>query len=493
MREKITVVDLFCGIGTCEQALKELKIPYELLACAEIDKYANISRHALHGEDNNLGDIIKIESIPKCDLLMFSAPCQSVSAAGKNTGLQEGSGTASSLIWEVKRLLLKAKEDNCLPKSIVMENVKNLVSKRYISEFNKWLDLLSSLGYTNYWQILNAKDYCIPQNRERVFVVSFLGEHKPYEFPEKRELRLRLKDMLDNEVDEKFYLTERALESLGKSSYNQEKLRLQDSNSIHRTVCQRDWKSPSCVLVGNLFGGKWSKLFKMGRRVYSTSGLAPCQHTNGGGNLETKIIDDTYKNREPRKYADISPTIRSKSYDFKVVAGKVQPVNHNYKADGETRHEHIEFRKDELSGAVIAKNDNHFVMAVAMRGRNPDNPSDRTTGIKTQQRLEPNTLGLTNTITSVQKDNLMLESDCENKYEIPDTARIRKLCPWECMRLQGWKDTEINKIREAQISNTQMYRQAGNGICLTVLIAVFGELFGVAYANILDNWSYKNT
>ena len=111
------------------------------------------------------------------------------------------SGTRSGLLWECQKVI-----DAKKPKYLLMENVKNLVGKKHKHNFDKWLEWLESQGYTNYWQVLNAKDYGIPQNRERVFVVSILGEHKPYKFPEKQELKLRLKDVLEDEVDEKFYL-----------------------------------------------------------------------------------------------------------------------------------------------------------------------------------------------------------------------------------------------------------------------------------------------
>jgi DNA (cytosine-5)-methyltransferase 1 len=145
---------------------------------------------------------------------MYSAPCTDISLAGKQAGIEEGRGMRSSLLWEVKRLLLTARDNGTLPEYLVTENVKALVGKRFKPDFDRWLCFLESIGYANYWKVLNTRDYCIPQNRERVFCVSIRGKHKPYNFPEKRGLRLKLKDMLDAEVDEKFYLSEWALQVL---------------------------------------------------------------------------------------------------------------------------------------------------------------------------------------------------------------------------------------------------------------------------------------
>jgi DNA (cytosine-5)-methyltransferase 1 len=534
----LKVIELFAGIGTPKQALKELNIEHEIVATSEVDKFANLSYEAMHGKANNLGDISKIEALPAADLWFYGFCCQDISVAGKLAGIKEG--TRSGLLLEVERLLNIANENGILPKYLVLENVKNLVGKRFKADFEAWLAFLSSLGYTNYWQILNTRDYCIPQNRERVFCVSIRGEHQPYTFPEKRGLRLRLKDMLDETVEEKFYLTERALKSLGHSNYNQERTRMQDADGVHRTLCQRDYKSPSCVQVGTLCGGKWDKHYKMGRRVYSSEGLSPTVHAHGGGNTHLKIVDDTYKDRPPREYGEVSPTIRATA-QFKVVAGQFQPVNRDYNKDGEPRQEHFETRKDDVANAVLTGDRKNCVQIVAMRGRNPENPSDRTAGSPTVQRLEPNNKGLCNTLTSVAKDNLVLETpqmlkmqrneygkEVRKAYEsgeisvkrsemreitprddgVSNTlttvqkdnlvfnhlecgARIRKLTPTECMRLQGWRDKQINKIKAAGISNAQIYRQAGNGITVTVLIALFGELFGVPYAALLDNWDHK--
>ena len=149
-----------------------------------------------------MGDIskIKVEDIPQHDLFTYSFPCTDVSNAGKQEGLIRGQ-TRSGLLYECEKII-----NHCRPKYLLMENVKNLVSKRFKPQFDEWLKYLEGLGYTNYWQVLNAKNYGVPQNRERVFVVSILGEHTPYEFPKPIPLNKCIADILEDQVDEKYYM-----------------------------------------------------------------------------------------------------------------------------------------------------------------------------------------------------------------------------------------------------------------------------------------------
>ncbi|QZT28076.1 DNA (cytosine-5-)-methyltransferase [Streptococcus dysgalactiae] len=207
----LRVFEAFAGIGTQRMALRNLGITHEVVAIAEIDKFAIKSYEAIHGSVNNLGDISKINpyTIPDHDLFTYSFPCQDISVAGKQAGLDIDSGTRSGLLWECQKVIATKK-----PKYLLMENVKNLVGKKHKPNFDKWLDWLESQGYTNYWQVLNAKDYGIPQNRERVFCVSILDEHESYEFPNKQELTVRLRDILEDDVDEKYYLSEEKTRSI---------------------------------------------------------------------------------------------------------------------------------------------------------------------------------------------------------------------------------------------------------------------------------------
>ena len=199
---KLKVFEAFAGYGSQSIALRNLGIDYEVVAISEIDKYAIQAYEAIHGSVLNLGDISKInvEDIPQHDLFTYSFPCQDLSVAGKQAGLIKGQ-TRSGLLYECEKII-----EHCRPKYLLMENVKNLVGKKFRPQFYEWLRYLKGLGYTNYTQVLNAKDYGVPQNRERVFVVSILGEHKPYEFPKPIKLNKYVKDILENTVDNKYYL-----------------------------------------------------------------------------------------------------------------------------------------------------------------------------------------------------------------------------------------------------------------------------------------------
>lgn len=194
----------FAGYDSQCMALRNIGVPYVLVGWSEIDKYAIRAHDAVFPEaaGKNYGDISKIDwsKVPDFDLFTYSFPCTDLSNAGKQAGFEEGSGTRSSLLWECRKAVA-AKH----PKYLLLENVKSLVSEKFLPGFLKWCDWLTGEGYTNFCQVLNAKDYGIPQNRERIFVVSILGDAW-FSFPHPFELKLRLKDMLEEKVDEKYYL-----------------------------------------------------------------------------------------------------------------------------------------------------------------------------------------------------------------------------------------------------------------------------------------------
>ena len=194
--KKIRVFEAFSGYGSQSIALRNIGVPYEVVAISEIDKYAIRVYEAIHGKVNNLGDIskIRVEDIPEHDLFTYSFPCQDISIAGKQASLKEGSNTRSSLLWECKRIIKSKK-----PQYLLMENVKNLVSKKHKPYFDKWLEWLEEQGYSNTWQVLNAKDYGIPQNRERVFVVSTLNQK--FVMKNTQVMEGDLQSFLDKDVD----------------------------------------------------------------------------------------------------------------------------------------------------------------------------------------------------------------------------------------------------------------------------------------------------
>ena len=254
----LRVLEAFSGYGSQSIALRNLGIEYEVVAISEIDKYAIKAYEAIHGPANNLGDICKIDprDIPDHDLFTYSFPCQDLSVAGKQAGL--GKGTRSGLLYECEKII-----EHCRPKYLLLENVKNLVGKKFKPQFDEWLSYLEELGYTSYWQVLNAKDYGAPQNRERVFVISVLGEHKPYEFPKPILLERCIKDILEDEVDEKYYINKP----------------FHLVNKGHQA--ELDIKGMDCI-----------------KRVYSTDKVSPSLTTMQGGLREPKILETNYKVRK---------------------------------------------------------------------------------------------------------------------------------------------------------------------------------------------------
>lgn len=198
----LRVFEAFAGYGSQALSLRNIGIPYRVVGISEIDSYAIKAYMALHGDTHNYGDISKIDwgAVPDFDLFTYSFPCTDISNAGIQAGFSEGSGTRSSLLWECRKAIATKH-----PKYLLLENVKAMVSDKFLPGYKKWCDWLSGEGYTNFQSVLNAKDYGIPQNRERIFVVSIHGDAW-FNFPQPIPLELKLKDMLESNVDEKYYL-----------------------------------------------------------------------------------------------------------------------------------------------------------------------------------------------------------------------------------------------------------------------------------------------
>lgn len=219
IRKPLRLIELFAGIGAQAKALENLGVDFERYRVVEFDKFAIKSYNAVHGTNFEVQDIrdthakdLGIVDTDKYEYLMFySFPCQDLSKSGKMRGMSKGESTRSGLLWEVERIL---KECDELPQILCMENVPDVVSDRNMSDFADWCNELRKLGYTNKWQILNAKDFGVPQNRERCFMVSWLGSYY-YDFPEPIKLKRRLKDVLEDEdVDEKYYVSDKIVASL---------------------------------------------------------------------------------------------------------------------------------------------------------------------------------------------------------------------------------------------------------------------------------------
>ena len=214
----IRLIELFSGIGSQAMSLRDLGADFEHYRVVEFDKYAIKSYNAIHNTDFPTMDITQIsgsdlgivDTLNYCYIMTYSFPCQDLSVAGKQAGMSKGSGTRSGLLWEVERLLNEVKN---LPQVLLMENVPQVHGKKNMQDFQKWIDFLESKGYSNYWQDLNAKNYGIAQNRNRTFMVSILGNYK-YEFPKPIELQKVMKDYLEDEVDEKYYINNEKAQKL---------------------------------------------------------------------------------------------------------------------------------------------------------------------------------------------------------------------------------------------------------------------------------------
>lgn len=227
------ILSLFSGIGAFEKALENMNEDYELVNYCEIDKYASKTYVMIHNckEEKNLGDIINVDTTKlskKIDVVTYGFPCQDISLAGKQRGFEEnGIKTRSGLFFEALRII-----EDIKPKIAIAENVKNLVSKKFKNEFGIVLHSLDQAGYNNYYEVMNAKDYGIPQNRERVFIISIRKDidTNKFQFPLKKELDIRLKDMLDKIVDKKYYLSEEKIKEI---KFNE----LVNYDKTDKTIC----------------------------------------------------------------------------------------------------------------------------------------------------------------------------------------------------------------------------------------------------------------
>ena len=277
-------IELFAGIGACSKALKNIGIDVEIVDAVEIDKYAIKSFNAIHGTNFDVQDIMKWDKYYEdIDMITHGSPCQDFSVAGKQAGGDIGSGTRSSLMYETIRIVGKIR-----PKYVLWENVKNLLSKKHKHNFDSYIETMNTLGYNSYYQVLNAKDYGVPQNRERVYTISIRKDidKGDFKFPEKEELKLRLKDILEDKVDEKYYLNDEQVNKIQTSNFMQEKKRIQEKDYCD-TLCARDWKDPKCVRISGIFDTENSK--HQAGSIYDKDGISPTLDVMQGGYRQPMI------------------------------------------------------------------------------------------------------------------------------------------------------------------------------------------------------------
>ena len=445
----LKVLSLFSGIGAFEKALENLGIKYELVGFSEIDKYASASYYAIHGVDasKNLGDITKIDEskLPKdIDLITYGFPCQDISLAGRQKGLfnEDGTQTRSGLFFDALRIIETTK-----PKFAIAENVKNLTGKKFKEQFQIVLQSLENAGYVNYWKVLNAKDFGIPQNRERVFIISIRSDvDQGYEFPIGQELTLRLKDMLEEKVDEKYYLKETGNFFI-KNSFDMEakgngfrfEPHVRKNASVAKTITTRagarmddnfvidadldtstlkfDSKNPQLIQIGQIYPNSGNP---QAGRVYNADGISPTMDSCSGGNRQPKIAE-LLGSKHPYELSDAMKRYIV-SYDSKY---KVSDSN-------------LKVNRD---------------IACAKTTREGNTRADASDYISPDFGTNASIAGL----------DLI-------KY------RIRKLTPKECWRLMGFDDADIEKAQSVGISNSQLYKQAGNSIVVPVLEEILRNL-----------------
>lgn len=288
MTMKLRVFTSFSGYDSQLMALRDIGANYECVGWSEIDRWAIKAHNAVFPElaDRNYGDITKIDwnAVPDFDLFTYSFPCTDISSAGEQKGFEEDSGTRSSLLWECRRPIAAKR-----PKFLLMENVKALVSDKYRPLFLKWESWLRSLDYVNYTEILNAKDYGVPQNRERVFMLSILNGCW-YEFPHPVRLEKRLKDVLELEVDEKYFLNERGINYVKKKLGKYTAINGEVAMCLTAKGCA-NWTgtfiSDKSIQIGATKETDWNR---QQYRVYDPTGISPTITTKSGGSLEPKIL-----------------------------------------------------------------------------------------------------------------------------------------------------------------------------------------------------------
>ena len=462
----VKVLSLFSGIGAFERACCRIGLDWELVNYCEIDRWASLSYSMVNqcSESLNLRDVrtVTAETVrdQHVDLITYGFPCQDISIAGKQQGFVNDSGesTRSGLFFEALRIIKELR-----PRYAIAENVKALTSTKFKNEFATVLSSLEDAGYNNYWSVLNSKDYGIPQNRERVFIVSIRkdADEGDFQFPEKEPLMLRLRDMLEptESVDEKYYLsTERegvrkliaelesryrinngtavCVASRGRNPANPSdrttgsptEQRLEpnsDGCTNTLTTVQKDnlllVAEPGIIQIGNI--AKDPNREHIQDRIYDPSGLAPTLNTVGGGNLEPKItIDGLTRDTQKQRARVFNPSGLAASL-----------ISTDYKEPPQI--------------SVIGQ----------LKGGEKGCVVDRD--------------GIGYTLTATEyKDPLKIAEPGNTR-----TVRIRKLTPRECWRLMGFTDEEFDRVHG--ISNSQLYKQAGNSIVVNVLSALLSQLF----------------
>ena len=463
----------------------------------------------VHGRDLGITDIEE-----NTYLLTYSFPCQDLSLAGKSLGFAKGSGTRSGMLWEVERILNECAELGKLPQILMMENVTQIHNKENMPHFQEWIKALEKLGYQSYWQDLNAKDYGIPQNRDRTFMVSILGDYY-YEFPKKMPLKLILKDMLEDEVDEKYYLSEKMIEyilnrtPLGEKGNYANNLIGNDFVKNAGTITTKGSSSGTSVrggdnlLIDNMtqeeidkyiylkenkpsFEDVYNKLKKskfeqeknrLQEKEYCDTLLArDCKgpkcvivpEATKKGYAEAYEGDGVYINRPHQKRGVVQKgliqTLKTSCDDVGVVVkvGNYSPSGHNASSIVDSKGIAPTVMENHGTVTAVVENDGNPICLNSKGGRG---------GV---EGLQPS---LQNRVYS-SSSSVALTTGFHPSYTDKDDLRIRKLTPRTCGRLMGVKDEDIDKMAENQ-SDSSLYHLFGDSIVVNVLSEIFKKLLEV--------------
>ena len=486
----IKLLSLFSGIGAFEKALTNLGVNYEVANYCEIDKYASKSYSAIHGvpESKNLWDITKVDAfnLPKdIDLLTYGFPCQDISLAGKQKGMfnEDGTLTRSGLFFKALDIIECVK-----PKIAIAENVKALTSKKFTEEFKIVLDSLEKAGYHNYWKVLNAKDYGIPQNRERVFIVSIRKDidHYIFELPKPYSLEKRLKDFLEPYVDEKYYLSDKMISYIsatGTANFKNPDCKINLDIARPLTTDQNKRAGTTNYICDDLPDNFDLQNHCLQIREKTKKWYAEAQDGDG-----------VYINRPHQKRGVVQKgmiqTIKT-SPDIGVVVKDEIIVIGNYSPSG-----HDASRIVHPDGIAPTVKENHgTITATIVNGDikpsykylvkdklgneillNKDTKQLRET-IQNCELEQDKVLNLDLYNHASYEESQTITEPHHNSQRIFDGLRIRKLTPKECFRLMGFSDEDFSKAEQVPTSNAQLYKQAGNSIVVNVLEEILKELF----------------
>lgn len=415
---KLRLIELFAGYGSQALALKYENIQFEHWLVCDFDKYAIQAYNQLHGTNFPTTDIrnVTAKDLNIVDtnqftyLLTYSFPCQDLSKAGKGKGMSKDDNTRSGLLWEVERLLNECKE---LPQYLLMENVPDVIGSKNIKDFAKWIEFLDRLGYKSYYQLLNAKDYGIPQNRERCFMVSVLDKSRIFQFPKPIKLELRLKDFLEDTVDEKYFLSENVIKKLKNKNINRE-ISLSIRSGGRGSLDRHEWDLVVVKVLGE---------------------VTPNSQSN---NIKTK------------EYANYITWEDSK--------GRLNTQDHRA------------FLPERISGTVPAMErgiPKILIPEATKKGYAETHDGDGVYINRPHQKRRVVQKGMIQTLKCTGNDVEVVVAR--------EHLKVRKLTPRECWRLMGVKDDDFDKLHD--ISNRQLYKLAGNSIVTNVLQAIFRKMF----------------